>query len=62
MSSQKKNTAKEKIPDLKHNKMLSTWDRAKIMKIIPSWPRVSLPRFSQSNPIKPFGEILVDSL
>ena len=28
--------------------MLNTWDRANIMKIIPTFPRVSLARFHQS--------------
>ena len=28
--------------------MLNSWDRANIMKIIPTWPRVNLPRFHQT--------------
>ena len=46
--------------------MLNTWDRADIMKIIPTWPRASLPWFHQtapqdcsglkSNPEEPFSE------
>ena len=47
MSSQKKKKTQTELPKLKHNKVLNTWDRANIMKIIPTWPRVSLPRFHQ---------------
>ena len=46
MSSQKKKKkTSTEIPKLKCNKTLNTWDRANIMKIIPTWPRASLPRF-----------------
>ena len=33
------------LPKLKHYKVLNTQDRAHIMKIIPTWLRVSLSRF-----------------
>ena len=33
------------LPKSKHDKVLNTQDRADIMKIIPTWPRATLPRF-----------------
>ena len=47
MSSQKKKIPTE-LPKLKRNKVLNTWDRANIMKIIPTWPQASLPKFPQT--------------
>ena len=44
MFSQSKKTPTE-LPELKHNKVLQTQDRANIVKIIPTRPRTSLPRF-----------------
>ena len=44
MSNQKKKLTE--LPNLKHNKVFNTLDRAN-MKIIPTWPRVNLPRFHQ---------------
>ena len=41
MSSQKKNISTE-LPELKRYKVLNTWYRADIMKIIPTGPRASL--------------------
>ena len=46
MSSQKKKTPIE-LPKLKRNKVISTQDRANIMKIIPTLPSTSLPKFHQ---------------
>ena len=60
-----------KLPKLKRNKVLNTWDRANIRKIIPTGPRVSHPGFHQTalqdligqcGPEEPFGETKVDSL
>ena len=53
------------LPKLEHNKVLNIWDRANIMKIIPTWPKACVPRFHQmalqdwsscSNPEELFGE------
>ena len=60
MSSQKKKKTPTELPKLKLNKVPSTKDRANIMKIIPSWPRASLPRFYktalQDYSVEQFGE------
>ena len=39
----RKNT--KKLPKLEYNKVPNTWDRANIVKIILTQPRVCLPRF-----------------
>ena len=48
MSSQKKKKTPIELPKLKLNKVLNTQDRANILKIIPTGPQASLPRFHQT--------------
>ena len=47
------------LPKLKRNKVLNTRDRANIIKIIPTWPRVSLPKFHQTALQNRFGYIYI---
>ena len=60
-----KEKSPKKLPKQKSNKVLNIGDRANIMKIIPTLPRASLPRFhetalqdvtGQCNREKPFRE------
>ena len=42
--------------------MLNTWDRANIMKIILTWPRVNLPRLNQTALQDHTGEVGCDKI
>ena len=53
--SQNKKTLTE-LPKLKRNKVLNTSDRTN-MKIIPTWPKTSLPRFHQTARQNLTGEV-----
>ena len=56
MSRQKKKTPTE-LPKLKCSKVLKTRDRANIMKIIPTWPRTSMPPFHLNGSQDHMGEV-----